>query len=171
MKTHEASLMAEDMELVALHLSWRTERVNSMERCKLDLDEKWAQRIQLCRQCATLIRRAYEARKKTCKEDLKTGYAAAAEELSNRQKRAHVPRHGRPRHQQSGAITKKRDRDIVRLLAQIEETEEKRNRHAKVLRNNHKSQRSTLMDSVHTLKTSLPSTIKERQALLGWSAT
>ena len=66
-KTHEASLMAEDMELVALHLSWRTERVNSMEKCKLDLDEKWAQRIQLYRQRATPIRRAFEASKKTCK--------------------------------------------------------------------------------------------------------
>ena len=73
-----SSLMAEDMELVALHLSWRTERVNSTEKCKLDLDEKWVQCIQLYRERATPIRRAYEASKKTCKEDLKTGYAAAA---------------------------------------------------------------------------------------------
>ena len=84
-KPHEASLMAEDMGLAALHLSWRTERANLTEKCKLDLDEKWAQRIQLCRQRATPIRRAYEAIKKTCKEDLKTGCAAAAKELSKRQ--------------------------------------------------------------------------------------
>ena len=169
-KTHEASLMAEDMELVALHLSWRTERLNSMEKCKLDLDEKWAQRIQLCRQRATPVRRAYKASKKTCKEDLKTGYAAAAKELSKRQRqKAHLNEGGLDPEIQKhvDAITKKCDEEIARLQVQMKEIEEKRDRHAKELRSNHEAQYSTLMDSVRTLKKSLSFTIKERQALLG----
>ena len=152
-KTHEPSLMAEDMELVALHLSWRTEPVNLTEKCKLDLDEKWAQRIQLCRQRATPIRRAYEENKKTCKEDLKTGYAAAAKELSRRQRqKAHLNEGGLDSETQKhvDAITKKRDQEIKRLQAQIKETEEKRDRHSKELCNNHEAQYSTLMDSVRT---------------------
>jgi hypothetical protein len=54
-KTHEASLLAKDMELVALHLSWGMERVASAQNCKLDLDVDWAQCINLCQQCAAPV--------------------------------------------------------------------------------------------------------------------
>ena len=166
-KTHEASLMAEDMELVALHLSWRTERVNSMEKCKLDLDEKWAQRIRLCRQRATPVLTAYEASKTSCRDDLKAGVAAAANEIFQRWN-ARIKESALDTETQKhvDAINKKRDQKIARLQAKIEETEEKRRRQAEELRNAHKAQHSSLVDSVRTLKQSLSFAIKERQAVL-----
>ena len=166
-KTHEASLMAEDMELVALHLSWRTERVNSMGECNLDLDEKWVQRIRLCRQRATPVRIAYEASKTTCRDYLKSGVAAAANEISKRcNARLKESALETDTQKHVDAINKKRDQKIARLQAKIGETEEKRRRQAEELRNAHKAQRSSLMDSVHTLKQSLSFAIKERQAVL-----
>ena len=165
--------MAEDMGLVASQLSWRTERVNSIGKRKLDLDEKRAQRIRLCRQRATPVRRVYEASKESCKDDLKTGYVAAAKELPNVSQKAHLNEGALDTETQKHvyAIMKKPGREIARLQAQIKEAKEQRDRHAKELRNNHEGQYYTLMDSVHTSKKSLPSTIKERQALLGRSAT
>ena len=97
-----------------------------------------------------------------------------AKELSKKQRqKARVKEGGLDRKTQKhvDAITKKCDQEIARLQAQIKETEEKRDRHAKELRYNHEAHRSTLMDSVRTLKQSLSFTIKDRQALLDRSAT
>ena len=74
--------MAEDMEVVALLLSWRTGRVNSTERCKLDLDKKMDATHPASSAACVTVRRAYEASKKTCKYDLQTGHVVAAKELS-----------------------------------------------------------------------------------------
>jgi hypothetical protein len=83
-KTHKASLMAEDMELVALHLSWGTERTTSMRSCKLHLDEKWTQRVTLRRQRAVPVQTAYNASTRSCRDDLEARYATAAHKHSER---------------------------------------------------------------------------------------
>ena len=168
-KTHEASLMAEDMELVALHLSWRTERVNSMQSCKLDLDEKWAQRIYLCWQRATSVRTAYEASKRSCKDDLQTGYVAAANELSRRRKarRDKGAKIDTKAQKLVDAIIHKRDQEVAKLKVKIEEIEEERRRQTKKLRDDHKAQRSSLKHSVWNVYQPLLSAIEERSALLG----
>jgi hypothetical protein len=139
-REHEASLMAEDMELVALHLSWSTKRVIPTRSCRWDLDEKWTQSISLCRLRAAPVRSPYETSKASCRDDLQTRYATAASELASR-------REGRFKkgaeldtkvQKLVDAITHQRDKELAKLQAKITEIEEEHRRQAEKLRGDYK---------------------------------
>lgn len=167
-KAHEASLMAEDMELVALHLSWRTERVTSKRSCKMDLDEKWAQRINLCRQRATPVRIAYDASKRSCMDDLRTESATAASELSKG--RRYCLDKGTELDTRAQklvyTINHELQKDITKLEAKITEIKEERRRQTEKLNDDYKARRSSLKTAVQPLIQSLLSAIEKRQKVL-----
>lgn len=164
-REHEASLMAEDMELVALYLSWRTKRVTSTRSCKLDLDEKWTRRINLCRLRAAPVRAAYEASKRSCRDDLHNGYATAARELSSRRKARFKKGDELDTNVQTlvDAIVHQRDMELAKLKIKITKIEEEHGRQAKKLRDDYKSQLSSLKESVRLLVQPLLSVINKRR--------
>ncbi len=164
-REHEASLMAEDMELVALYLSWRTERVTSTQSCKLDLDDEWTRRINLCRLRAAPVREAYEASKWSCIDDLHNSYATAASELSSGREARSKKGAGLDTKVQKlvDAITHQRDKELTKLKAKIAEIDEEHHRQEEQLRDNYNSQLSSLKKSVQLLVQPLLSAIKKRQ--------
>jgi hypothetical protein len=164
-REHKASLMAEDMELVALHLSWRTKRVTSTRSCMFGLDEKWTQRINLCRLRAAPVRSAYENSKMSCRDDLQTEYATAASDLSKRrQDRFKKGAELNNKVQKLvDAIVYQRDKEIAKLEAKITGIGEERRRQVKELRDDYKFQLSDLKSSVQPLVQQLLSTIERRQ--------
>ena len=164
-REHEASLMAEDMELVALYLSWRMERVTSTQSRMLDLDEDWTQRINLCRLRAEPVRAAYETSKRSCRDDLHDGYAAAARELSSGLEACLKKGAELDTKVQSlvDAITHQRDKKLAKLEAKITEIEEERCWQAEQLRDDYKSQVSSLKKTVQLSVQPLLSAIEKRQ--------
>ena len=164
-REHEASLMAEDMELVALHLSWRTKRVTSTRSCKLNLDEKWTQRINLCQQRAAPVRSAYEASKRTCRDDLQTECAIVASELSSRREDGFKKGAEQDAKIQKlvDAITHQRDKELAKLEAKITEIEKERRRQVQKLRDDYRTHVSSLDSSVQLGLQSLLSAIEKRQ--------
>ena len=164
-REHEASFMAEDMELVALHLSWSTRRVTPTGSCRWELDEKWTHRISLCRLRAVPARSAYESSKSFCGDDLQTRYATAANELSSRREDRFKKAAELDTKVQNlvDAITRQRGKELVKLQAKITEIEEGRHRQAEKLRDDYKTQLSSLKRSVQPLVKSLLSAIEKRQ--------
>ena len=164
-RSNEASLMVEDMELVALHLSWSTKRVTPTRSCKCGLDEKWTHCIDLCQLRAAQVRSAYEASKAFCRDDLQTRYATAANELSGRRKDRFKKGAELDTKVQKvvDAIAHQRDKELVKLQANITEIEERRHWQAEKLRAEYKTQLSSLKGSMQPLVESLLSAIKKRQ--------
>jgi len=164
-RENEASLMAENMELVALHLSWSTKRVTPTRSCKYRLDEKWTHRINLRRLRAAPARSAYEASKASYRDDLQTHYATAANELSIRRKDRFKKGAELDIKVQKlvDAIAHQRDKELVKLQANITEIEERRHWQAEKLRAEYKTQLSGLKSSMQPLVESLLSAIKKRQ--------
>ena len=164
-REHEASLMAEDMELVALYLSWRTEKVTSTQSCNLDLDDEWTRRINLCRLRAAPVRKAYEDSKRSCIDDLHNDYATAASELSSRRK-ARLKKGAEldtKVQKLVDAITHQRDKELAKLGAKITEIDEEHRRQEEQLRDDYNSRLSSLKKSVQPLVQPLLSAIKKRQ--------